>query len=61
MTWILFSLLLQSEEFHVHTQGPFITQAECLFALEIFLETAPKPEINYGAICIQTSFFGTDT
>jgi len=28
--------------------------AECFEAREYFISTAPKPKINYEAICIQT-------
>ena len=35
-------------------QGPFATMAECFEAREHFINTAPKPKINYEAVCVQT-------
>ena len=52
--WLLFAILIQTDGYAVYPQGPFATMAECFEAREYFMATAPKPKINYDAVCIQT-------
>jgi hypothetical protein len=52
--WLLFAILIQTDGYAVYPQGPFATMAECFEAREYFIATAPKPKINYEAVCIQT-------
>ena len=59
--WLLFAILIQADGYAVYPQGPFATMAECFEARQYFMETAPKPKINYDAICIQTNVTGDST
>ena len=52
--WMLFAIIITAEGYGTMPQGPFATMDECFEAREYFLNTAPKPKINYEAICIQT-------
>lgn len=52
--WMLFAIIITAEGYGTMPQGPFATMAECFEAREYFINTAPKPKINYEAICIQT-------
>jgi len=52
--WMLFLIILESDRYLVSHQGPFPTMEVCFEAREYTLSTAPKPKINYEAICIQT-------
>jgi len=53
--WLLFAILIQTDGYAVYPQGPFATMAECFEAREYFIATAPKPKIDYEAVCIQTN------
>lgn len=52
--WMLFAIIITAEGYGTMPQGPFMTMDECFEAREYFINTAPKPKINYEAICIQT-------
>lgn len=52
--WMLFAIIITAEGYGTMPQGPFATMAECFEAREYFINTAPKPKINYEAVCIQT-------
>ena len=52
--WMLFAIIITAEGYGTMPQGPFATMDECFEAREYFISTAPKPKINYEAICIQT-------
>jgi hypothetical protein len=39
-------------------QGPFPSMETCFEARDYFMDTAPKPKINYEAVCIQTDKVG---
>ncbi len=59
--WVLFAILIQSDGYAVYPQGPFMTMDECFEAREHFINTAPKPKMNYEAVCIQTDVTGNAT
>jgi len=59
--WLLFAILIQSNGYAVYPQGPFMTMDECFEAREYFIQTAPKPKMNYEAVCIQTDVTGKQT
>ena len=59
--WMLFAIVITASGYGVMPQGPFATMAECFEARQYFMETAPKPKINYDAICIQTNATGDST
>ena len=52
--WLLFAILIQTDGYAVYPQGPFMTMNDCFEAREHFINTAPKPKMNYEAVCIQT-------
>ena len=52
--WMLFAIIITAEGYGTMPQGPFATMDECFKARQYFMDTAPKPKINYEAICIQT-------
>ena len=54
MKWILFAILIQAEGYAVYPQGPFLTMEDCFEAREYFMATAPKPKLNYEAVCVPT-------
>ena len=55
ITWVLFVLLLEAERYYVMPQGHYMTMEECFEARDVIINTAPKPKMNYDAICIQTN------
>lgn len=52
--WVLFAILIQGNGYSVYPQGPFLSMDECFEAREVFIESGPKPKINYEAVCVQT-------
>ena len=54
MKWVLFAILIQGDGYAVYPQGPFLTMEDCFEAREYFLATAPKPKLNYEAVCVPT-------
>jgi hypothetical protein len=56
--WVLFAILIQADGYTVYPQGPFATMDQCFEARQYFMDTAPKPKINYEAVCIQTDVTG---
>jgi len=56
--WILFLIVLESNQYLISHQGPFATMQDCFEAREYVMQTAPRPKINYEAVCIQTDHFG---
>ena len=58
--WMLFTILMSAEGYLTHSQGPFLTMDECFKAREYLMETAPKPKINYEAVCVHTDIFGKE-
>ena len=56
--WLLFAILIQTDGYAVYPQGPFMTMDDCFEAREHFINTAPKPKMNYEAVCIQTDVTG---
>lgn len=52
--WVLFVILLEADRYYVSPNGMYPTMEECFAAHELFMLTAPKPKINYDAICIQS-------
>ena len=56
--WLLFAILIQTDGYAVFPQGPFMTMDDCFGAREHFINTAPKPKMNYEAVCIQTDVTG---
>ena len=59
--WLLFAILIQTDGYAVFPQGPFMTMNDCFEAREVFINTAPKPKINYEAVCVQTNVTGEGT
>lgn len=59
--WLLFAILIQTDGYAVYPQGPFMTMNDCFEAREHFINTAPKPKMNYEAVCIQTDVTGNGT
>lgn len=56
--WMLFVILLQADSYMVAPQGPFASMEDCFEAREVALSTAPKPKINYEAVCVRTNEVG---
>lgn len=52
--WVLFVILLEADRYYVSPNGFYPTARDCIEAREFFIATAPQPQINYEAICIQT-------
>ena len=52
--WMLFAIIITADGYGTMPQGPFATMDKCFEAREYFMDTAPKPKINYEAVCIQT-------
>ena len=52
--WILFVILVQPTQFSAGPVSYHTTMEECFAAREYFMETAPKPKMNYEAVCVQT-------
>ena len=53
--WILFVLILEADRYYVSPQSFHTSMSECFEARDYFIGTAPKPKINYEAVCIQTN------
>jgi hypothetical protein len=56
--WMLFVIMLEADRYYVAPQGPFPSMETCFEARDYFMDTAPKPKINYEAVCIQTDKVG---
>ena len=54
MKWLLFAIIIQADGYGVMPQGPYLTMEDCFEARDFFLATAPKPKINYEAVCVPT-------
>ena len=54
MIWILFIIMLDSDRYYVQPNSFYSTMDKCFEARGAFMATAPKPKINYEAVCIQT-------
>lgn len=54
MTWVLFVIMLEADRYYVSPTGMHQSMEECFAARDYFLATAPKPKINYEAVCIQS-------
>ncbi len=52
--WVLFVILLEADKYYVSPNGVYPTEMQCLEQLTLFMMDAPKPKINYDAICIET-------
>lgn len=52
--WILFVILVQPTQFSAGPASFHATMNECFEAREYFIQSAPKPKINYEAVCVQT-------
>lgn len=52
--WILFVIFLEADRYMVSPQGVYPMMDDCFEARDFFMATAPKPKINYEAICVQT-------
>jgi hypothetical protein len=51
---MLFAIIITADGYGVMPQGPFATLAQCFEAREYFMDTAPKPKINYEAVCVRS-------
>lgn len=58
--WMLFVIVLEIDRYYVAPNGLHSTMDQCFEARELFMSTAPKPKINYEAVCIQTDHFSGD-
>tara|TARA_E500000318_G_C3557468_1_gene211760 strand:+ start:165 stop:341 length:177 start_codon:yes stop_codon:yes gene_type:complete len=56
--WMLFAIIIGTDQYMVYPQGPFNSMEQCFEAREYFMETAPKPKINYESVCIQVDKAG---
>ena len=54
MTWILFIIVLDTDQYYVSPNSFYSSMDNCFAARELFMATAPQPKINYEAVCIQT-------
>ena len=54
MMWILFIIMLDSDRYYVQPNSFYSTMDKCFEARDVFMATAPKPKINYEAVCVQT-------
>jgi hypothetical protein len=54
MKWVLFAIIIQADGYGVMPQGPYLTMEDCFEARDFFLATAPKPKLNYEAVCVPT-------
>lgn len=52
--WVLFVILLEADRYMVAPQGVYPMMDDCFEARDFFMATAPKPKVNYDAICIMT-------
>lgn len=54
MSWLLFAIILEAEQYYVKAVSAHKHAAECYAARDRMLATAPKPKINYEIVCIAT-------
>ena len=54
MMWMLFVILLETNQYFVAPRGPFESMEVCFEERERILATFPEPKINYEAVCIRT-------
>lgn len=54
MVWVLFFIGLTGNQYHVQPMGIFPDMTTCFEAREVIMRSAPKPKVNYEAICIAT-------
>lgn len=59
--WVLFTIILEANQFYVKPNGPFVDMATCFEARETILEQFPEPKVNYEVVCVKTDFFGEST
>jgi len=53
-SWVLFIIIMGEGQYYVQPNSIYSSMAECFGARELFIKTAPKPKINYEAVCLQT-------
>lgn len=56
--WLLIVVIVVDGMAYMQNGGLHATIEDCFEAREVTLSTAPKPKINYEAICIQTDQAG---
>ena len=54
MIWILFIIVLDTDQYYVSPNSFYSSMDKCFAAREVFMKTAPQPKINYEAVCVQT-------
>jgi len=54
MMWMLFVIVLETNQYFVAPRGPFESMEVCFEERERILNTFPEPKINYEAVCIRT-------
>lgn len=54
MAWVLVVLVFVDSKLGVMPNGAYESMNKCFEARELFMATAPKPKINYDAICVRT-------
>ncbi len=59
--WMLFTIVLQANQFYVKPNGPFVDMDTCFQARQAVLSQYEKPKVNYEAVCVKTDFFGEST
>lgn len=52
--WVLVATLFMQGEFKFMALGAYPSMDECFKAREHFMDTGPKPKINYESVCIKT-------
>lgn len=54
MTWVLFVIVLEADQYYASPHGIYPSMEVCFEARDGIINTAPKPKINYEAVCIPT-------
>lgn len=56
--WMLFVILLNPTGYNTMYLGIHPTMEDCFAQREQLMDTAPKPKINYEAVCVRTDITG---
>lgn len=54
ITWFLFIIILGEESYVVSVNSIHQTMGSCFVARDAIMTSAPKPKINYEAVCIKS-------
>lgn len=58
IVWLLVGILVKGAEVYTKPLGAFMEEGRCQEIREYVLAQAPKPSINYDAVCIKTDEMG---